>query len=73
VFTKQKNLFGTPYAPGVDRPYAIKGTYGLAVIRCWYVAMTEVTLVSLFVAVLKYLLQTQHSTRTTQHTNPLTT
>ena len=60
-------------APSVDRPYAIDGTYGLAVIRCWYVAMTEVTLVSVFLPqYFKYMLQTQHSTRTTQHRNPLT-
>jgi len=70
VFTKQKNLFGTPLAPSVDRPYAIDGTYGLAVIRCWYVAMTEVTLVSVFVPLcFKHLLQTQHITRTTQYRN----
>jgi len=64
VFTKQKkNLFGTPLAPSVDRPYAIGGTYGLAVIRCWYVAMTEVALVSVFVPqYFKYLLQTEHNT-----------
>jgi len=60
--------------PSVDRSYAIDGTYDLAAIRCWYVAMTEVTLVSGFVPkYFKYLLQTQHSTRTTQHRNALKT
>ena len=50
VFTKQKkNLFGTPLAPSVDDSYAVDGTYGLAVMRCWCVAMTDVTLVSVFV------------------------
>jgi len=35
VFTKKKNLFGTPLAPSVNCPYAIDGTYGLAVTRYW--------------------------------------
>jgi hypothetical protein len=53
--------------PSVARPYAIDGTDGLAVIRCWYVAMADVTVVSVFVPVyFRYLLQTQHR-------NPLTT
>jgi hypothetical protein len=30
-------------------PYVVAGTYGLAAIRCWYVAMIEVIIVSFIV------------------------
>ena len=36
-------------APSVVGPYVVARTYGLAVIRSWYVAMTEVTAVSVIV------------------------
>jgi hypothetical protein len=52
VITKRNtrnNLFGTPLAPSVGRPYFVAGTYGLAAIRCWYVAMSDVKLASVVV------------------------
>jgi hypothetical protein len=52
VFTKKNarnSLFRTPLAPRVGRPYVVAGTYGLAAVRCWHVAMIDVTLVSVVV------------------------
>jgi len=45
----RNNLFGTPLVPSVGRLYVIAGTYGLAAICCWYVAMIDVALVSVIV------------------------
>jgi len=69
VFTEQKynkQLIWKAIGAECNRPYVVDGTCGLAVIRCWYAAMTEVTLASVIVP--KYFTQTQHSENITQET-----
>ena len=56
----QKTTYLEPIGAECSSPYFVDGTYDFAAIRCWYVAMTEVTLVFVIVPkYFKYLLQTQ--------------